>query len=306
MADSGPETVHVPSTSSDQSRTSVGFVGCFGLFIVTFFFLSLLLAGIFGSLGWNGEVAEQWRTFLSLILSATMVSWLVRKLNLKYALGWKSRFSVKTGRQHKQETALVSGEFEGKEEISGEEEPNPAEVRAKAARMLTDFRAEKKEVALAQRRIREQLRQNRATEAEYTRRVKTEFFKGKSRRILAQLAGERAVLELRRNRLIDKSLSLDEAILRMESLIREMQREQTSSAGYIPSSPDEASRYIPLEVRQAVWERDQGRCVQCGAWGPGANIEFDHVIPFSKGGANTVNNLQLLCKRCNLLKSDHI
>jgi 5-methylcytosine-specific restriction endonuclease McrA len=65
---------------------------------------------------------------------------------------------------------------------------------------------------------------------------------------------------------------------------------------------DEASRYIPAEVRKAVWARDGGACVQCGAWGPGAGLQYDHVLPFSRGGANTVKNLQLLCRKCNLKK----
>jgi len=63
------------------------------------------------------------------------------------------------------------------------------------------------------------------------------------------------------------------------------------------------SRQIPQEVRIAVWQRDQGRCVQCGA---NDYLEYDHMIPFSKGGANTLNNVQLLCRRCNLAKSDRI
>lgn len=56
---------------------------------------------------------------------------------------------------------------------------------------------------------------------------------------------------------------------------------------------------IPSEVKRAVWERDEGRCVECnGAF----EIQYDHVIPFSLGGASTVENLQLLCARCNQSK----
>lgn len=63
------------------------------------------------------------------------------------------------------------------------------------------------------------------------------------------------------------------------------------------------SRTIPQNVKQAVWARDGGRCVECQA---SEYLEFDHVIPFSRGGANSVANVQLLCRRCNLKKSDRI
>lgn len=63
------------------------------------------------------------------------------------------------------------------------------------------------------------------------------------------------------------------------------------------------TRSIPQDVRTTVWQRDQGKCIQCGAT---EYLEYDHIIPFSKGGATSVNNLQLLCRKCNLAKSDRI
>lgn len=66
---------------------------------------------------------------------------------------------------------------------------------------------------------------------------------------------------------------------------------------------DSPSRSIPQEVRATVWQRDQGKCTQCGAT---EYLEYDHIIPFSKGGATSVNNLQLLCRKCNLAKGDRI
>ena len=69
---------------------------------------------------------------------------------------------------------------------------------------------------------------------------------------------------------------------------------------------DKPSRHIPQDVKTAVWQRDGGKCVQCGASGPGACLEYDHDIPFSKGGANTLNNVQLLCRKCNSEKGDKI
>lgn len=69
------------------------------------------------------------------------------------------------------------------------------------------------------------------------------------------------------------------------------------------SSPDR-SRLIPSPVKLEVWKRDGGRCVKCGATD---HLHFDHVIPYSRGGASIVaENIQLLCARHNLEKRDRI
>ena len=54
-------------------------------------------------------------------------------------------------------------------------------------------------------------------------------------------------------------------------------------------------RPIPRSVREAVWERDGARCVECGR---DYDLFYDHVIPPALGGADRVENLQLLCAIC--------
>ena len=63
------------------------------------------------------------------------------------------------------------------------------------------------------------------------------------------------------------------------------------------------SRRIPDYVKVEVWQRDGGQCVKCGATD---YLEYDHIIPFSKGGSNSENNIQLLCRKCNLAKGGEL
>lgn len=56
---------------------------------------------------------------------------------------------------------------------------------------------------------------------------------------------------------------------------------------------------IPASVRREVWRRDGGKCVDCGSQ---ERLEYDHTIPVSRGGANTVRNIQLRCETCNRKK----
>ena len=63
-------------------------------------------------------------------------------------------------------------------------------------------------------------------------------------------------------------------------------------------------RIIPTAVKLAVWKRDGGKCVKCGA---SDELHFDHDLPWSKGGTSiTEENAQLLCARHNLEKRDRI
>jgi hypothetical protein len=60
-----------------------------------------------------------------------------------------------------------------------------------------------------------------------------------------------------------------------------------------------ARETIPERVRHEVWRRDQGQCVDCGSR---ERLEFDHIIPVSRGGSNTARNIELRCQACNRRK----
>lgn len=73
--------------------------------------------------------------------------------------------------------------------------------------------------------------------------------------------------------------------------------EQVATSSQPPKS--NASRHIPDPVKVLVFQRDKGLCVWCGT---DQTIEYDHIIPVSKGGLPIISNLQLLCRSCNRKK----
>jgi hypothetical protein len=62
------------------------------------------------------------------------------------------------------------------------------------------------------------------------------------------------------------------------------------------------SRGIPQPVKIAVVTRDGGKCRRCGSI---QDLQYDRIVPNSRGGSSTdVNNIQLLCGKCSILKSN--
>ena len=64
---------------------------------------------------------------------------------------------------------------------------------------------------------------------------------------------------------------------------------------------------INLRMRFKVLQRDNFKCCTCGASpakDPSVELHIDHIMPWSKGGETEIDNLQTLCSKCNLGKSD--
>ena len=58
-------------------------------------------------------------------------------------------------------------------------------------------------------------------------------------------------------------------------------------------------------IRYNVLKRDNFSCQICGITAKdGAKLQVDHIIPVSKGGKTVMSNLQTLCERCNIGKSN--
>lgn len=99
----------------------------------------------------------------------------------------------------------------------------------------------------------------------------------------------------------------DEAII---ALVRERERKVARKVDRALMFGDSGSaaaapkrQPISDDVKALVWQRDQGRCTNCGS---NENLEFDHIIPLAMNGSNTARNLQLLCENCNRAKGGHL
>ncbi|WP_352408134.1 HNH endonuclease [Acetoanaerobium noterae] len=67
--------------------------------------------------------------------------------------------------------------------------------------------------------------------------------------------------------------------------------------------------YFPKWLKEGIFFRDKGRCQKCntnltGTITMGTNYNWDHIVPLSLGGINDATNIQLLCEKCNKIKSD--
>jgi hypothetical protein len=61
---------------------------------------------------------------------------------------------------------------------------------------------------------------------------------------------------------------------------------------------------ISKSIRHEVFKKDNYRCIECGATNTETILHVDHIIPKSAGGTDELSNLQTLCDKCNLAKSN--
>lgn len=65
------------------------------------------------------------------------------------------------------------------------------------------------------------------------------------------------------------------------------------------------TRRIPQAVQIHVIQRDGKVCAVCSENIAPEEVQFDHIIPYSKGGSSDESNIRVLCERCNKKKSSH-
>jgi len=93
----------------------------------------------------------------------------------------------------------------------------------------------------------------------------------------------------------------------VEQILKKEEQKQVRTEIERHSVAVEDRRTIPLGLRYKVLSRDKFKCVRCGAspaTDPTCRLHMDHILPFSKGGKTTLENLQTLCENCNLGKGN--
>jgi hypothetical protein len=65
-------------------------------------------------------------------------------------------------------------------------------------------------------------------------------------------------------------------------------------------------RYIPRSMMIRIVRRDNYTCQECGKHLKDNELEFDHIIPISKGGSSEEHNIRLVCYDCNRRKSNNV
>jgi hypothetical protein len=63
-----------------------------------------------------------------------------------------------------------------------------------------------------------------------------------------------------------------------------------------------ASRTLSYALRFQVLRRDGFACTYCGRQAPQVKLHIDHLVPWSRGGSNSPDNLRTACEECNLGK----
>jgi len=94
---------------------------------------------------------------------------------------------------------------------------------------------------------------------------------------------------------VDKDLTL--------RTIEDVVYELRNITNFIDNYQKSPRKYLSKQIRDAVFDKYKYRCAICTSK---KKLEIDHIVPVSRGGTDDFNNLQLLCSRCNLEKSNMI
>ena len=86
------------------------------------------------------------------------------------------------------------------------------------------------------------------------------------------------------------------SLLFIEAVEKDQTRHQRLRHGFSKAAGILTMEPLSKEVKTVVWRRDRGRCAKCGSYD---QLDFELVVPQSRGGRSTAENIQLLCRRCS-------
>jgi 5-methylcytosine-specific restriction endonuclease McrA len=96
-----------------------------------------------------------------------------------------------------------------------------------------------------------------------------------------------------------ETLDKDLTLRTIEDVVYELK----NITNFIDNYQKSPRKYLSKKIKDAVFDKFKNKCSVCSSK---KNLEIDHIIPVSRGGTDDFNNLQLLCSRCNLEKSNMI
>jgi HNH endonuclease len=80
-----------------------------------------------------------------------------------------------------------------------------------------------------------------------------------------------------------------------------------AAEGFTETSEERrVGRYLPFKMKIRVARRDNYTCQVCSKHLQDDELEFDHIIPFAKGGSSEEHNIRLTCYSCNREKGDNV
>jgi HNH endonuclease len=107
----------------------------------------------------------------------------------------------------------------------------------------------------------------------------------------------------RLNQMLEKFKAWWFAKLDQEEKDEEVEDDSKNEEANIPEL--ESYKFIRAGLWWSVLAKDNWTCCSCGRTpADGISLEVDHILPRSKGGTDNINNLQTLCKKCNIGKSN--
>jgi len=100
---------------------------------------------------------------------------------------------------------------------------------------------------------------------------------------------------------------VDKKYIQISNFAKHQNPHHKEVASIFPSPPEYTNSvcdgYFPLneKIRSNIFDRDGRECNYCGSQD---DLHIDHIEPVSKGGNSTEDNLQVLCRGCNVLKGN--